>query len=277
MAATTEDTYLHRVVAVLGAFRAEEDAVGAAELARRTGLPRSTVHRIVLSLVEEGMLERHGSEVRLGLRLFEIGQRVPRQRALRDAARPYMSDLREATRQTIHLAVLEGGEVVYVDILASPGGPPLPSRVGGRLPAHATGVGKAILAFSPQETVRTVLEGRLTRLSERSTVRTVSWPGSWRGSAARASRTTTRSRAWAWSARPAPCWAWTARCWAPCRSRAGAAGCGWTTSPPPSTPRHWPCPEHSATASPSRGTPRRSRHHSLAERPVPGCVSSLFS
>ncbi|MEW2355042.1 IclR family transcriptional regulator [Spirillospora sp. NPDC029432] len=170
MAAATDETYLHRVVAVLGAFKGEENAVGAAELARRTGLPKSTVHRIVLSLVEEGLLERHGSEVRLGLRLFEIGQRVPRQRALRDAARPYMYDLREATRQTIHLAVLEGSEVVYVDILASAGGPPLPSRVGGRLPAHATGVGKAILAFSPQETVRAVLEGDLPRLSERSTV-----------------------------------------------------------------------------------------------------------
>ncbi|XVQ13975.1 IclR family transcriptional regulator [Spirillospora sp. CA-255316] len=170
MAPATEDTYLHRVVTVLNAFRAEENAVGAAELARRTGLPRSTVHRIALTLVEEGLLERHGSGVRLGLRLFEIGQRVPRQRALRDAALPYMSDLREATRQTVHLAVLEGREVVYVEILGSPGGPPMPSRVGGRLPAHATGVGKAILAFSPPEVARAVLDGGLPRLSERSTV-----------------------------------------------------------------------------------------------------------
>ncbi|MBW8487476.1 IclR family transcriptional regulator [Actinomadura parmotrematis] len=170
MAAPTDDTYLHRVVAVLGAFRGEEDAVGAAELARRTGLPKSTVHRIVLALVEEGLLERHAAHVRLGMRLFEIGQRVPRQRVLRDAARPYMQDLRAATGQTVHLAILDGAEVVYVDILAAPGGPPLPSRVGGRLPAHATGVGKAMLAFCPPETVRAVLDGGLPRLSERSTV-----------------------------------------------------------------------------------------------------------
>jgi IclR family transcriptional regulator, acetate operon repressor len=170
MTAAADETYLHRVVTVLGAFQGEENAVGAAELARRTGLPKSTVHRIVLALVEEGLLERHAAKVRLGVRLFEIGQRVPRQRVLRDAARPYMHDLREATRQTVHLAILEGNEVVYVDILASPGGPPLPSRVGGRLPAHATGVGKAMLAFSPQQTVRAVLEGDLPRLSERSTV-----------------------------------------------------------------------------------------------------------
>ncbi|WP_395109564.1 IclR family transcriptional regulator [Actinomadura sp. SCN-SB] len=170
MAAATDETYLSRIMSILDAFRAEEDAVGVAELARRTGLPKSTVHRIALSLVEARLLERHGSGVRLGLRLFELGQRVPRQRALRDAALPYMSDLREATRQTVHLAVLEGSEVVYVEILASPGGPPLPSRVGGRLPAHATGVGKAILAFSPPEVSRAVLDGELPRLSTRSTV-----------------------------------------------------------------------------------------------------------
>jgi IclR family transcriptional regulator, acetate operon repressor len=170
VAAATDETYLHRVVAVLAAFRAEEDAVSPAELARRAGLPKSTVHRIVSSLVDEGLLERQATQVRLGVRLFEIGQRVPRQRVLRDAARPYMHDLREATRQTVHLAILESSQVVYVDILASPGAPPLPSRVGGRLPAHVTGVGKAMLAFSPPDTVRAVLEGELVRVSQRSTV-----------------------------------------------------------------------------------------------------------
>ncbi|WP_242907122.1 IclR family transcriptional regulator [Actinomadura terrae] len=153
----SEDTFLRRAVAVLSAFRADDDDLGAAELARRSGLPRSTAHRIALDLVEAGLLERRGTRVRLGLALFEIGQRVPRQRVLRDAAVPLMSDLREATRQTVHLAVLEGAEVVYVEILGSPGGPPLPSKVGGRLPAHVTGVGKAILAFSAPEVVRSVL------------------------------------------------------------------------------------------------------------------------
>jgi IclR family transcriptional regulator, acetate operon repressor len=170
VAAATEETYLHRVVEILGAFRPEEDTVSAAELARRLGLPKSTVHRIVTSLVAEGLLERDASLVRLGLRLFEIGQRVPRQRVLRDAARPYLQDLREATRQTVHLAVLEGNQVVYVDILTSAASPSLPSRVGGRLPAHTTGVGKAMLAFSPPETVQVVLDGVLPRVSSHSTV-----------------------------------------------------------------------------------------------------------
>ena len=148
---------------------ADATGVSPAEFASRIGLPRSTVHRIVAALVGEGLLERHAAQVRLGVRLFEIGQRVPRQRMLRDAARPYMHDLREATRQTVNLAILEGRQVVYVDILASPGAPPLPSRVGGRFPAHVTGVRKAMLAFSPLETAHAVLDGDLPRVSERST------------------------------------------------------------------------------------------------------------
>jgi IclR family transcriptional regulator, acetate operon repressor len=165
-----EESYLHRVLSVLEAFRGDEDAVSPAELVRRTGLPRSTVYRIVAVLAGEGLIERQADTARLGVRLFELGQRVPRQRVLRDAAAPYLRDLREATRQTVHLAILEGSEVVYVDILPSPGGPPLPSRIGGRLPAHVTGVGKAMLAFSPPDTLRAVLGGRLARVAPRSTV-----------------------------------------------------------------------------------------------------------
>ena len=170
---TSEDALPFRIAAVLGAFRAGDDAVGAAELARRTGLPKSTVHRIMGDLVRAGLLERHDRKVSLGLALFEIGQRVPRQRVLRDAAIPFMSDLREATRQTVHLAVLDGREVVYVEKLTTPGGPPLPSAVGGRFPATATGVGKAILAFSPSAIVEPLLSELLPRLTER----TIAAPG----------------------------------------------------------------------------------------------------
>lgn len=164
------ESFLRRAVAVLTAFRADDDALGAAELARRSGLPKSTAHRIALDLVDAGLLERQGTRVRLGLRLFEIGQLVPRQRVLRDVAVPYMSGLREATRQTVHLAVLEGGEVVYVEILGPSDGRRMPSRVGGRLPAHVTGVGKAILAFSPPDVVRAVLDAGLVKTSDRSVV-----------------------------------------------------------------------------------------------------------
>ncbi|MER7548303.1 IclR family transcriptional regulator [Actinomadura sp.] len=164
------ETVVGRSAAILGAFGAEDGALGVSELSRRTGLPKSTVHRLVRALTAHGLLDRSGSRVRLGLRLFELGQLVPLRRDLRAAALPFMADLRDATHQIVHLAVLDGPEVVYLEILRSADAPAMPSRVGGRLPAHATGVGKAMLAFSPPETVDAVIAAGLPRLSRRTIV-----------------------------------------------------------------------------------------------------------
>jgi DNA-binding IclR family transcriptional regulator len=157
-----------RVTALLTAFRPGDDALGISELARRTGLPKSSVHRLTGHLVHHGLLERDAAGVRLGLKLFEIGQLATRRRGLVDAARPLLADLREATHNTIHLAILEGTEVVYLDVLPGPDSPRLPSRVGGRFPAHATGVGKAILAFSPDDIVDRVVRAGMPRISTRT-------------------------------------------------------------------------------------------------------------
>lgn len=161
---------LERGIALLSAFDADHSELGVTELARRTGMAKSTVHRLAAELVRLEMLEPVGARLRLGIRLFEIGQLVPRQRTLREAALPFMEDLREATRNSVHLAVLEGIEVVYVEILKARGSRSLPSRVGGRLPAHATGVGKAILAFAPADIVTARIEAGLVRLSPHTIV-----------------------------------------------------------------------------------------------------------
>jgi IclR family acetate operon transcriptional repressor len=149
---------LARGVAVLRSFLPSDRSLGVREIARRSRLPPSTAHRIVSELAALGLLERSGDgAVSLGLRLFELGQLVPRQRSLRDVALPFMEDLQHATRQTVHLAIRDETEVVYVEILGSRG-TSLPSRVGGRMPLHCTGVGKAILAYSDPAVVRAVLE-----------------------------------------------------------------------------------------------------------------------
>lgn len=164
---------ISRVSAILDALHEARDALTLSELARATDMPKSTVHRLTEELCAGTYLERTDGGYRLGLRLFELGSGAPPQRDLRDAAAPYMADLREATHCTVHLAVLDGVDVVYVQILASKGAQRLPSRIGRRLPAHATGVGKAILAFSPQETVMARLEAGLPR----RTPRTITAPG----------------------------------------------------------------------------------------------------
>ncbi len=165
---------LERASLVLGCFGPDHTDIGVSDIARRTGLAKSTTHRLVVEMVRLGLLEEAGGgRVRLGLRMFELGQLVPRQRALHEAARPFMEDLREATGNHVHLAVLDGIEVVYVEILRARDVQPLPSRVGGRLPAHSTGVGKAILAFSRPDVVRARIEAGLVR----RTAYTIIMPG----------------------------------------------------------------------------------------------------
>ncbi len=157
------------------------DSPGISELARRSGLAKTTVFRLVHELASCGLVEVTGGGVRLGMRLFELGQNVPRQRSLTEAALPYMRDLQQATGDTVHLAVLDRAEVVYLQILHGRGTRQLPSRVGGRMPAHATGVGKAILAFSPPEVAGALIDGGL----ERCTPRTIAAPGALRRELAR--------------------------------------------------------------------------------------------
>ena len=146
---TESVSVLDRVTAVFEAFGEHDEGLGVSELARRANLPKSTVSRIAADLVEQRFLDRDGDKLYLGVRLFELGQTVEQPRRLRQLALPVMTDLRDATGQTVHLAVLEGTDVVFIAIVR--GGPmPTPlARVGGRLPAHATALGKAILAFSP--------------------------------------------------------------------------------------------------------------------------------
>ncbi|QJU55318.1 IclR family transcriptional regulator [Herbiconiux sp. KACC 21604] len=144
---------ISRVSDILQAFGHDERSMTVSELGRRTGIPKASTSRIAAELVGRGLLEREGDQIRLGIRLFELGQQASRPVDLRRLAFPHMTELMRATGQTVHLAILDGSEVVYIQILRSRATPPLPSRVGGRLPAHSTGVGKVLLAYAPSAVV----------------------------------------------------------------------------------------------------------------------------
>lgn len=157
-----------RVSQVLKAYMHDERELSVSELSRRTGIPKASMSRIANALVEYGFLERKGDAFRLGIRLFELGQQASRSTDLRKVAFPYMSELMTATKQTVHLAVLEGTEVVYIQILRARHTPPLPSRVGGRLPAHATGVGKVLLAYADEAVIDRMLEQPLQKIGPKT-------------------------------------------------------------------------------------------------------------
>ncbi len=158
---------------ILEAFQLDDTDVSLSELSRRTGISKASVHRLAQELLDWGMLERSGAEYRLGMRAFELGSRVPRFRVLRDELRPFMENLHYAVKETVHLAVLDGLEVLFLEKITSSPQATRPSRIAGRMPLHCTATGKVMLAYSAP----TLLEEVLARPLERLTPSTISLPG----------------------------------------------------------------------------------------------------
>lgn len=177
-------TVLGKVLVVLRAFRPDDDIVPLAELVRRTGLSKTTLHRLAGDLVQVRLLDRDGAGYRLGGQLFELGMRASVERGLLEVAIPFMQDLYERTHETVHLGIREGVEVVYVEKIGGHRQAATPSRVGGRMPLYCTGVGKALLAFSPREVLDQVVAAGL----QRKTPRTIIAPGLLRSELRRAVR-----------------------------------------------------------------------------------------
>lgn len=144
-------TMFDRMDAILGVLERAREGLPLAQISARSGLPGSTVHRILQQLVAVRWVQREGNRYVLGLRMFELGTAVPSRMRIRELAPPLMGELRSATGHVVHLAVLDDQDVVYLDKI----GGLLPSDpsfgVGHRVPAHCTAVGKALLAHSPPE------------------------------------------------------------------------------------------------------------------------------
>jgi len=158
-------TMLGRVFAILEAFHTGELELSLAELAVRTKIPKPSLYRISKEMVEFGLLERSPAGFCLGIRLYELGELVAGQYQLRDAALPYLEELFELTHEVVNLGVLNGTDVLYYAKIVGHKGLAVPTRVGGRWPAHATALGKAMLAFGPQHTLRRLLASGLERLT----------------------------------------------------------------------------------------------------------------
>ncbi|MFC4243174.1 IclR family transcriptional regulator [Gryllotalpicola reticulitermitis] len=159
---------LTRGLSLLDLFTVREPELSIRELARRSGLPKSTAHRLVGDLLAWGALERTPRGVRLGVHLFELGSLVPAHRRLREIAIPYAHNLNEVTQLTSNIAVRDGSDIMYVEKITSRSLNVPHSRVGGRLPMHCTALGKAMLAYSEPEFVDRLLGGELRALSSRT-------------------------------------------------------------------------------------------------------------
>jgi len=146
-------------IQLLKCFSEDQVDIGISDLSRRLGVAKSTVHRLAATLVSDGLLEqdRESGKYRLGIALFRLGALVRRRMDISSQGRPFLYALREKTNETVHLAILDGTEIMYVYNLESTQAIRMRSDLGVRKPAYCTAEGQAILAFQPQEVVDEVI------------------------------------------------------------------------------------------------------------------------
>jgi len=132
---------------------------------------KSTVYRLLTTLEEEGFVYQvDGSRYALGWRAFELGAAVSPWQAIRQPVLRVLESLVDQTRETAHLAVLDEGEVLYIEKVEAPRSLRMPSAVGRRVPVHCTALGKVLLAGLKDETVRTMIYSSPLRAFTRNTI-----------------------------------------------------------------------------------------------------------
>jgi DNA-binding IclR family transcriptional regulator len=166
-------TVASRLLAILDAFDGEHRSLSLSDLASRADLSLPTAHRLVRELVGWGALVRSPSgEYVIGQRIWTLGLLAPLPMELGRLASPFLHDIHGATLSTVHLVVRDGAAAVCVDRVAGRTSVRLAAHVGSRMPLHATGAGKVLLAYAPVE-VKTWVFANLTRV----TSYTVTQPG----------------------------------------------------------------------------------------------------
>jgi DNA-binding IclR family transcriptional regulator len=162
-----------RVLAILE-YLAKEGQASFAAIVRDLGLPLSSAHQLLQTILSRGFIELDPSTrlFRLGFRLWEVAQSYAMTDDVVSLAQPLMDELTAVTTETVQLARLEGLDNVYLAISESPHPMKLVSSVGKRLPAHATGLGKVLLAGLDDDELDRRLSGvTLARFTELKRVR----------------------------------------------------------------------------------------------------------
>lgn len=161
-------TSVDRALRVLLLVARADQPLRLADLARETGIPKGTLHGLLASLEQAGFLDRTDAGYHIGITAFEVGTAMPLSTSLRMAVGPALDDLAAATAEACHVGMLSGTDVVYLDRRDTGDGLRFATRPGQRIPAHSTGLGKAMLALLSDDVLVRLLPERLPMLTERT-------------------------------------------------------------------------------------------------------------
>jgi DNA-binding IclR family transcriptional regulator len=153
---------------ILDQFTGDAPFLSLADLSRRLDLGKSTIYQLLATLESRGFVERGANDGKysLGLRLFQLGSLRVGLSGLSDVAVPYLTQLRDASGETVHLGIIYRDSILYVAKVESLHTIRMGSRIGGTSPLYCTGVGKALLAYQPQDYVDAVLARPLGRFTD---------------------------------------------------------------------------------------------------------------
>lgn len=148
-----------RALAILSILQKAEEPLGVTEIGAQMGIHKSSAYRTLNTLARRGYVQQDPRTERyaLGLKLVELGTTVLERLELREVARPHLKRLMEASSEVAHLVILQDGEAVYIEKVEYPGPVKMASRIGAGNPLHCTGVGKALLAFMPEESADVII------------------------------------------------------------------------------------------------------------------------
>jgi len=158
--ATGDAKILAKGLNLLEELAQSADGMTAAELANGIGIHKTSVYRYLNTLLQAGYIQTNGDgRYHLGNKILELGSQLLRRMPLRETAHPFLVKLSAETEKTVHLCVLDGQDVIYIDKVESQQSLPIISRIGSRAPAYCTSVGKALLSSLPTDQVVSLLQG----------------------------------------------------------------------------------------------------------------------
>lgn len=163
---------LDRALDILELIVGKENGMGVTEISRELDIHKSTVYRLLDTLKFRGYLEKNEDNHKYiaGINLFELSSKVLNDIDSRMRVRPYLEELMEKTKETIHLGILDEGEVIYLDKVESTATIRMYSQVGKRVPAHSTSLGKAIMAHIKEEKVKDILKEKGMEAKTKNTI-----------------------------------------------------------------------------------------------------------
>jgi IclR family KDG regulon transcriptional repressor len=166
---------IDRAAQILDCFGFEHQELSVSEIGAKTNLHRSSAHRILMALEYNDLIQQNpeNGKYRLGIKLFRLGHQAVSHLNLREICRPFLTRIMNEAKETVHLAVLDEDQVLYLDKVEGSHALRMPSRVGRRIPTYCTSLGKAMLSCLNDQEVKDIFRNQVLRPYTANTVKTL--------------------------------------------------------------------------------------------------------